>query len=541
MTPRSTRSVTRALRSARRLGLATALLSCGGGSQDAVRPEAPVLRTPAPRAVAIRDDDGDDGERVELRPDDALAEQLGGERAAAASLDERFPLHGVAVHMLAQVFAEPRFDAEVLGYLRRGARVRASVGGAAASGCPRRFHELSTGGFVCDGQGFLFGAGPQHFEPSPPPPALHDALPYRYAKTSTATLQYWRIPTASEERDALARLSASPELVTLAARTPNATAALALPDYLRMAMEPGFYVSVDRDEDVMSDASHVPLVEPGVEPELPASGSDDTRGFVRTVRGAYVPRAPLQEVAPPPGIGVVLGDELALPLGIVNRAAAKVWQRDPLGGEPRPLEPLPRHTAVSLVADAPASIGGDRVLTRTGLLVARSALRIATPVVRPALVPRRARLIHVRLSEQTLVAYEGERPVFATLVSSGKPGFETPTGVFRIYAKHVSTTMDGVAPTNPLADPAVDPAALQEQDEAYSIEDVAWTMYFSGNYALHAAFWHDRFGSVRSHGCVNLPPADAHWLFRWVTPVLPAEWHGVQATRNDPGTWVFIE
>jgi hypothetical protein len=444
----------------------------------------------------------------------------------------------------------------VLGYLRRGARVRASVGGAAASGCPRRFHELSTGGFVCDGQGFLLGTGPQRFEPSPPPPALHDALPYRYAKTSTATLQYWRIPTASEERDALARLSASPELATLAARTPNATAALALPDYLRMAMEPGFYVSVDRDEAVMSDASTMPLVEPGAEPELLAGRSDDVRPFVRTVRGAYVPRAPLQEVTPPPGIGVVLGDELELPLGFVNRATAKVWERDPLGGEPRALDPLPRHAAVSLAADAAASIGSDRVLTRSGLLVARSALRIATPVVRPALVPRRARLIHVRLSEQTLVAYEGERPVFATLVSSGKPGFETPTGVFRIYAKHVSTTMDGVAPSNPLlalqprgsdATPAVgwapDGSAGGDgaQDEAYSIEDVAWTMYFSGNYALHAAFWHDRFGSVRSHGCVNLPPADAHWLFRWVTPVLPAEWHGVQATRNDPGTWVFIE
>ena len=157
-------------------------------------------------------------------------------------------------------------------------------------------------------------------------------------------------------------------------------------------------------------------------------------------------------------------------------------------------------------------------------------------------------MIHVRLSEQTLVAYEGERAVFATLVSTGKPGFETPTGVFRIYAKHVSTTMDGVAPSNPLPAPqprgsAATPALPGDgaQDEAYSIEDVAWTMYFSGNYALHAAFWHDRFGNVRSHGCVNLPPDDARWLFRWATPVLPAEWHGVQATRDNPGTWVFIE
>ena len=38
-------------------------------------------------------------------------------------------------------------------------------------------------------------------------------------------------------------------------------------------------------------------------------------------------------------------------------------------------------------------------------------------------------------------------------------------------------------------------------DLPYSIEDVPWTMYFLGGYALHAAFWHDKFGTRRSHGC----------------------------------------
>jgi hypothetical protein len=66
-------------------------------------------------------------------------------------------------------------------------------------------------------------------------------------------------------------------------------------------------------------------------------------------------------------------------------------------------------------------------------------------------------------------------------------------------------------------------------------------MYFEGSYALHGAFWHDRFGQVRSHGCVNLAPEDARWLFRWTTPLLPAGWHGVVAPRPNIGTWVFIE
>ena len=66
-------------------------------------------------------------------------------------------------------------------------------------------------------------------------------------------------------------------------------------------------------------------------------------------------------------------------------------------------------------------------------------------------------------------------------------------------------------------------------------------MYFHGSYALHAAFWHDRFGRVRSHGCINLAPADARWLFGWTTPELPAGLHGVRALGANPGTYVFIE
>jgi lipoprotein-anchoring transpeptidase ErfK/SrfK len=65
-------------------------------------------------------------------------------------------------------------------------------------------------------------------------------------------------------------------------------------------------------------------------------------------------------------------------------------------------------------------------------------------------------------------------------------------------------------------------------------------MYFSGSVALHAAFWHEKFGRVRSHGCVNLAPMDAHWLFDWAGPRLPVGWHGVLSTAEQPGTFVVI-
>ena len=127
-------------------------------------------------------------------------------------------------------------------------------------------------------------------------------------------------------------------------------------------------------------------------------------------------------------------------------------------------------------------------------------------------------------SHPCAVHYEGDTFVFVTLVSSGREGFETAAGTFRIQSKHVSTTMDD--PSSPT--------------EAYSIEDVPWTMYFEGSYALHGAFWHDNFGRVRSHGCVNLAPLDAQRLFWFTSPRLPAGWTAVLPSERERGSLVRV-
>lgn len=479
--------------------------SRGEGVPAKVEPERASVATPAllkPRAIEAA------AKPAAATPYDAWAEHVMDERSAQTGFEQRFPLHGIAFHLLAQVFSEPSEQGQVIGYLRRGTRVRASEG-KPGRGCDRVWHELSSGGFVCAGRGFNFGRTPQSFEPSPLPAALTDALPYHYAKNNArAVLQYWRVPTKEEERSATALLASAPEaLLRLAeTNTSDATAAteLKLPDYARMPMEPGFYVSVDRSE----------------------QEQDGERMFVRTVRGAYVTADALTEVKPPAAPGVVLDAATDLPLAIAPRAGAKLLVRDGASGALQPAGTALLRFAVVPLADARVEQAGRSYrVTRGGELAAEPQFRIAERSVRPALVPRSARWIHVNLEQQTLVAYEGTRAVFATLVSSGKEGFETPRGLFRIFAKHVSATMDGLA----------------GNDEAYSIEDVPWTMYFQGNYALHAAFWHDKFGNVRSHGCVNLAPADAHWLFRWATPVLPNGWHGVIADKSNAGTFVFID
>ncbi len=138
--------------------------------------------------------------------------------------------------------------------------------------------------------------------------------------------------------------------------------------------------------------------------------------------------------------------------------------------------------------------------------------------------------IDVSLKLEALVSYEGDKPVYATLVSTGRTSsnkeqdHRTPTGSFRIQAKHVASTMDG------------DVAS----DGPYSIEDVPWIMYFQGSYALHGAFWHTNFGHVQSHGCVNLAPNDARNMFNWTEPLVPEGWHGVFAGDSKAGTRVIV-
>jgi hypothetical protein len=121
---------------------------------------------------------------------------------------------------------------------------------------------------------------------------------------------------------------------------------------------------------------------------------------------------------------------------------------------------------------------------------------------------------HVNLEQQTLGVYRGDTPIYATLVSTGVEGHETKPGLFEIRSKHVTTSMSDL-------DPETSP------ELRYSIDDVPWTEYFAGSIALHGAFWHAGFGLRHSHGCVNLSPFDAHWLFEHTWPQVAEGWHGV--------------
>ncbi len=156
-------------------------------------------------------------------------------------------------------------------------------------------------------------------------------------------------------------------------------------------------------------------------------------------------------------------------------------------------------------------------------------VRVALSTAPPPEAGPRTKWVDIDLAEQTLVAYEGPRPVYVTLVSTGRHG-RTPAGLFRVWAKLAKTDMEG--------------RGTNEDDEApepsYSMWDVPWTLYFKGGLAIHGTYWHGRFGRVRSHGCVNLSPADAKWLFEWSDPVLPPGWTAILPKGNEPTLLVRI-
>jgi lipoprotein-anchoring transpeptidase ErfK/SrfK len=115
------------------------------------------------------------------------------------------------------------------------------------------------------------------------------------------------------------------------------------------------------------------------------------------------------------------------------------------------------------------------------------------------------RWIQIDLSTQRLIAWEGGNPVRAVIVSTGRDETPTLTGTFEIQSMHRVARMRG---------------------EDYDIPDVPFVMYYSGNYGIHGAYWHNQFGVPMSHGCVNVAVDHAEWLFSWAelgTPVVVHE------------------
>ena len=152
-------------------------------------------------------------------------------------------------------------------------------------------------------------------------------------------------------------------------------------------------------------------------------------------------------------------------------------------------------------------------------------VRVFQPAPAPALLENGERWIDVDLDNQILVAFEGEVPVYATMVSTGGKETPTETGIYRMWVKESEADMKGLNGEDP-----------------YSVATVPWTQFFSPEkgLALHTAYWHDQFGVKRSHGCVNMAPRDARWLYFWSDPQVPPGWTMAAGVVEAPGSIVRV-
>ncbi len=155
--------------------------------------------------------------------------------------------------------------------------------------------------------------------------------------------------------------------------------------------------------------------------------------------------------------------------------------------------------------------------------IERKHLRVASLASPPHGLAGHAAWIDVDLDEQVLVAYEGTQPVFATLVSTGKKGHATPTGLYRVRAKAATTSMAG--------DPDV--------PDRYEVSAVPWAIRFRSGLFIHGVYWHDGFGGVLSHGCINVSPKDAAFLYDWIAPAVPPGWSEIEVPANE-GAFVRV-
>jgi lipoprotein-anchoring transpeptidase ErfK/SrfK len=152
-------------------------------------------------------------------------------------------------------------------------------------------------------------------------------------------------------------------------------------------------------------------------------------------------------------------------------------------------------------------------------------VRVFAAVDPPPLILPSERWIDVDLDNQILVAFEGTQPVYATMVSSGAKDTPTTTGTYRIWLKQSEADMKDLKAEDP-----------------YSVATVPWTQFFysEDDLALHTAYWHDAFGKTRSHGCVNLAPRDARWLYYWSDPQVSPGWTAASGVVEAPGSIVRV-
>jgi hypothetical protein len=454
----------------------------------------------------------------------------------------------------AWIQAEPHASKGWLGYLGLGGSVALKGGSAAAARVPhsegvsrcRAWYAIEPRGYMCDGDAATLDAtDPVVAALAVDGPRIESPWPYDYGE-SVGAPRYPHPPTPDEQRHAEGGLAE--HLTHVAAARAGAAVAKELvgvdltppaaggrwPEALEPGPSPRGWLEVS------------PLVREGR--AWVATGSTVAytrqielggRTFLVSHDHALIPKDRVRPYPRSDFHGVELGADVALPLAFFRKTERPRYRRGEDGVFAKSGDPWPRLAWVGLTGEQVKE--GDQTFLATrepGVWVRAADAAVARVAEMPAMAklsssPRKTWL-DISVLGGTLVAYEGEKPVFATLISPGRGGIpegdrdpletaSTPTGTFRVDGKFVTATM--VSSTNDLL----------------VHTEVQYVQNFHGPHALHAAYWHDAWGEKKSGGCVNLAPVDAKRMFEWGEPPVPAGWYGMRSVKEmGPATVVVV-
>lgn len=369
----------------------------------------------------------------------------------------------------------PQRSAPIIGYLHAGAKVIRAEQPYTREACDEGWYPIRPRGFVCLDEGATLDLEHPTLATMAIQPDLNGALPYTYART-TRDSNLWS-PANAQQRT----------IVPERAITSRSGAAIV-----------GSWEATDPD--------------------------GQTRRLAMLTNGRFLDVSDVEEATASTFVGVTLSESEKLPVGfIVKRGIAAFDIDGPTFERKRELQ---YHELIRLTGRS-RDVKGTRYFEASdGLWVRHQDMTtILERADKPPFAQPGRRWVDVSIIAGTLVAYEGNTPVYATLVSVGRDRASdelpdakvTKRGEFMVTAKYITGIQSDV----------------HSFANRVEIHDAPWVVELASGQSIHGAFWHNRFGIEHGDGNLQLSPADARWLFQWVTPELPIGWHGLVVHPTD--------
>lgn len=455
------------------------------------------------------------------------------------------------------VYDRPSTTGRVLGELRAGTQVARSREPYTRRGCSEGWYVVRPKGFVCAGEAATTDLSLA--AALPPGPDLERPLPYRYGRARTEGVPiYTRLPMpaeqATEEPDLKRFLSrrgdVDDELLGATANDVplDARGVPQGPPVLMPGVDGADEASKRRVGTFYSFTKEVvaPLAPVAAKTGELRSGvlrknsgvaiagsfatnlGSEERRFGVTPSGSVVPIDRLRPALGTIWFGMDI-EKIGLPVAFVHKFGAQGWILRRGEAEPND-DDLERRSAIPLTGKFRTVSGVRYEHTREDYWV--RAMDVVVVVRRtkfPEFAKGNQKWLDISLANQTLTAYEGQKPVYVTLISSGRDVLKdapdaasTARGTFRVQKKFVTRALDS-----------------REVHGEFDVADAPWVMEFAPNNAIAGTYWGDGIGEAHTFHAVALSPVDAHRIWRWADPELPEGWHGVTDAMGE-GTYVVV-